>query len=79
MSIDVTKYSSDLRNLVDDYYNHRINSDDYREERNRMLDEMDEMLNGIVHCNDQTDNESEKILNKVLGLFKKGEKEAMPE
>ncbi len=77
MSIDIDKCSYDLRELTDDYYNHRIDIKNYREQRKQILDKVDEELNGMAQSDDQL--ESKNTLNKMLGLFKKNEKEVLPE
>lgn len=77
MSADINKYSYDLRELTDDYYNHRIDIKYYREQRKQILDKVDEELNGMAQDDDQI--ESENRLNKMLGSFNKNEKEVLPE
>lgn len=77
MSADINKYSYDLRELTDDYYNHRIDIKYYREQRKQILDKVDEELNGMAQNDDQI--ESENRLNKMLGSFNKNEKEVLPE
>lgn len=46
MSVDIQKYSPQLRRLVEEYYHRQITMEDYRLQRKRMLDQLEMELAG---------------------------------
>jgi len=81
MPVDIEKYSFELQELAGNYYNQHIDFNDYRDQREKLLDEICKELNGVDQNEEQKISEpgSENFLNKMLDLLKKDEKEIMPE
>ena len=81
MPVDFFKCSVEIRELADEYYNHHIGFQEYREQRKKLIDEIDEEMNNdsINSAQDEDDSGGAKILNRILGLLKKDEKETSHE
>ena len=72
--MNTTEYSIHLRELSDDYANHRILPDDYRARRKEILDEINSTINGINRL-DEKKSDVEKanvnrVFSKALGMLK---------
>lgn len=51
-----TKYAAVIKNLFQEYYKRNISMGEYRAQRKRILDQMDEEFNG-VRIKDQSSNQ----------------------
>lgn len=59
-----------LETLVDDYYRNQIGFDEYRQQRNQILQALDQELNGVTAINETKDLQSESLLDKALSFLK---------
>ncbi|GMR16467.1 MAG: hypothetical protein BMS9Abin31_0803 [Gammaproteobacteria bacterium] len=62
-----------LRSLSDDYYNNQISFVEYREQRSKLLQLIDEELNGVIftdQSNIETGNTDESLIDKALSFLK---------
>lgn len=63
-----------LRTLSEDYYNRRLSFVEYREQRNSLLDMIDEDLNGVKTSDELEEQEditvTKSILDKALSFLK---------
>lgn len=81
MVVDIRKYSSELRELAENYYNQRIDFHEYRKQRKILLDNLEVILSddGQARRDKIKLSGNENIMNKVLGLLSKNEKEVLSE
>jgi len=79
VSIDLQKYSTELRVMVEDYYHNRINFNEYRQLRNELFSEIDKGLN--IKATDEKDDKCNdgKMLYRILNFLKKDENEIISE
>lgn len=77
MAIDLQNYSSELREMVENYYYNRIGFDEYRQLRNKLFNEIDEVLNVSVMTDTENGDRCSdgKIINRILNLLKKDKDE----
>lgn len=62
-----------LRSLSDDHYNNRISFAEYREQRGKLLQLIDEELNGVQIINQddiEISNVDESLIDKALSFLK---------
>ena len=62
-----------LRTLSDDHYQGRISFEEYREQRSRLLQLIDEDLNGVKVCNqteEKVEQPPESLVDKALSFLK---------
>ncbi len=59
-----------LETLVDDYYRNQIGFDEYRQQRDQILQALDQELNGVTAINETKDLQSESLLDKALSFLK---------
>ncbi len=59
-----------LETLSDDYYRNRISFEEYRQQRNQLLQALDEELNGVTAIEEKADSQSESLLDKALSFLK---------
>lgn len=64
-----SSYSEQIQGLSDDYYNCRLELDEYRARRKSLLDELDRELNGVMIQDEQLSAE-DSLLGKVVGFIK---------
>lgn len=64
-----SSYSEQIQGLSDDYYNSRINLDEYRARRKVLLDELDKEING-VRIDESEDDGEDGLLGRVVGFIK---------
>lgn len=64
-------FSSRLRQLSKDYYQHHLGFDDYRAQRRNLLEQIDEEFNGrkIEPAETQPDLEKSSIFLKTIAFF----------
>jgi len=62
-------FSTALRNLAWEYYNHRLEFQDYRAQRRRMLDEIDREYNGADDQTNTGDPESSDPVSMGTVIF----------
>ena len=66
-----TSYALLLRNLSSDYYHGHINFEDYRAQRNRILDEIDAELNADSQQQEPLpEPEPASLLMQTISFFK---------
>ena len=64
---------SSLKEVASDYYQNRISFSEYREQRNNILEKIDEELNGIKISNtdnDFTEQNDSSVISKALSFLK---------
>ncbi len=59
----------EIRQLSDDYFNLRINREEYRQRRKRILDRIDEEMNGICAVEIE-DAGGSSLLDKAFAFIK---------
>lgn len=71
--MDFRANMASLRSLSDDYYNNQISFVEYREQRSKLLQLIDEELNGVIftdQSNIETGNTDESLIDKALSFLK---------
>ena len=70
-------YANELRSMVDDYYNHRISFEEYRQRRNDLLQEFDHSINGNSPetLQEATVDGEPRFIDRIIGMLKKDENE----
>ncbi|MDH5180997.1 MAG: hypothetical protein OEZ39_13050 [Gammaproteobacteria bacterium] len=67
-------YAEQLQGLSDDYYNCRIELDEYRTRRKMLLDELDREINGVI-IEAPESSSGERLLDRVVGFIRKSHSE----
>jgi hypothetical protein len=69
-----TSYSLMLRNLSSDYYHNHIDFEEYRNQRKKILDKIDQEMNGkLMQEQQQNVPESASIFMQAIGFIKNSE------
>lgn len=63
-------YLHSINNLPGDYFQSRIDFEEYRSKRKRLLIMLDEEINGVKYFEPESEAVNESVLSKALSLLK---------
>lgn len=62
------KYSTEIKNLFQEYYKRNLSMGEYRAQRNKIIDRMDDDYNGAMSLQEGSSNSDTNKINHSMSL-----------